>query len=331
MWQEGTFDEEVLAEGTVSTLQSYETILASKWEYQQSDPFYDWKCQLCGTTDQDALQEGSTWFVCTNCGCCQTHLGIHMDDTVYDKIKDNDISRVLPVKRDGEGKVLRDKVSYGFKYRRRYKREFYYRERLAQWVCEEPILKKHILEKFDMLLWSGIYGSQRFLTRGSVFQMCKDNKMCKYKENWKSILKYLTEKDMYKAVPRELLYDCATRFNAISKMFDKIPKHEMNNYLKGSKGKNRHHILHVNYIHRKILESYGIYEYHREFPLLRTPSKIHALDDIMQKICNNLDINFTRTAVVLPPKCKNRFKKKPLINSFSVYPISVINNNNNNV
>ena len=67
-----------------------------------------------------------------------------------------------------------------------------------------------------------------------------------------------------------------------------------------------------------------IYVYHREFPLLRTPSKVHtyiyvylvnqiqvhALDDVMQIITKEMGLPFMRTAVLLPPKCKSRFKRK---------------------
>lgn len=143
--------------------------------------------------------------------------------------------------------------------------------------------------------------------------MCKDNKLCKYKENWKSVLKFLKDgKDVYPQPDPALLDECAALFKLISKRFDKMSKVVLGNFLKGSKGKSRHHILHVNYLHRKILEILGIYDYHREFPLLRTPAKIHALDDVMQQICQDLQLPFKRTAVILPPKCKNRFKKKPV-------------------
>jgi hypothetical protein len=310
-------DYEVIAWGTVDPV-DFEALMQQR--IQEADIFNSWKCCNCGTDDINQLEEGPTWFVCLVCGACQQNMGVHM---VFDPPAEElpkGLSHFVAPKRDRNGKIIKARVCYGGAVRRRYKREFYYRERLAQWMCTEPPLKPRITEKFLYLLWSGAYGSKRHLSRGSVLQMCKDNQLCKYKENWKSILRYLRDEEtrpLENKPDAEILDECARLFSVISRRFDEMPKSEMGKFLHGSKGKNRHHILHVNYIHRKILETMDIYDYHREFPLLRTPSKIHALDDVMQVICKELDLPFTRTAVVLPPKCKNRFKKKAS-HSFSV-------------
>jgi hypothetical protein len=306
MWQDGDYNKEV-----------YDQLLTKQWEQQVQDPFADWKCTNCGISDQTYLEEGHAWFVCTNCNCCQLHLGVHLVAPSAPEAEQRRGSSsasatiaVATTKKDSEGQVIKGKISFGVGSRRRYKREFYYRERIAQWQCAEPPLKKKVMQKFLVFFWSGKYGSQKYISRGDVLQMCKDNKLCKYKENWKSILKYLKERDTYPEPNQSLIDTCTAAFASISRKFDRLNKKDMSRFLKGSKGKYRHHILHLNYVHRKILEAHGIYDFHREFPLLRTPAKVHALDDVMQEICSDLQIPFTRTAVILPPKCKYRFKNK---------------------
>lgn len=181
-------------------------------------------------------------------------------------------------------------------------------------TCTEPALryrtKNHFWELFD----TGNYGGRLQLTKGVIMRMCKENKLCRYKENWKSILNMLREghSPTYDAVqPNPVTIDMAvTLFKRISRRFDELDKKEMALYLRGSKGMLRHHMLHFNYVHRKIMELMGIYEFHREFPLLRTPAKIHALDDVMQLIFRSYGMQFQRTAVVQPPKCKTRSKRR---------------------
>lgn len=282
------------------------------------DCFNNWRCKGCGTEDQTLLEQGDVWWICINCGTVQPHLGRSVgypNPVGFMDIKD--CSAYTAPKRDPRsGCVIKGKRSFGLGVRRRYKREFYYRERLMQWVCSEPPLKKAVLEKFEELCDSGVYGSRRYLTKGDVLQMCKDAKLCKFKENWKTLLKYLKEGEdevySYYQPDSQLLEQCAVAFSTISRRFDQLAPSLMQKFIKGSKGKKRHHILHTNYIHRKILESLGFTEFNREFPLLRTPSKVHALEDVMQIIAQEMGMKFSRSAVMCVPKCKNRFKKMNL-------------------
>lgn len=49
----------------------------------------------------------------------------------------------------------------------------------------------------------------------------------------------------------------------------------------------RHNIMQFNYLFRKMCEGVdgGIMTYHAELPLVKSPAKLHALDDVMQQIC----------------------------------------------
>lgn len=277
---------------------------------QEVTIFDEWRCQECGSEDPADLEETDAFHVCRNCGVVQKSLGLVVRDPVPDDDVDQgcQVSYYAKIKKDKEGNTIRPKYSYGTELRHRYKRPFYYRERLNQWLCQESPLSNAVLKRFEELLESGEYGSRRQVSRGTVYQMCKDHKLCKYKENWKTIVYHLRQKSPPQ-IKTELVDYCSIMFDRISKRFDGITQREMALYLKGSKGKPRHHMLHVNYVHRKILEVRGITEYHREFPLLRTPSKVHALDDVMQIIARQTNMPFTRTPVVVIPKIKHRKKR----------------------
>ena len=181
-------------------------------------------------------------------------------------------------------------------------------------TCTEPVLKAGVLKKFRDLVDSGRYGYRKQLTMGSIMRICKENKLCRFKENWKSLLNTLREDrspayDYYRPWPA-LLEFCGVMFKRFSRRFDELDKGKVALYLKGSKGMPRHHMLHLNHVHRKILELEDCYDFHREFPLLRTPAKIHALDDVVKLVCEATGMPFRRTAVIQPPKCKARNKKR---------------------
>jgi hypothetical protein len=302
------FSEQVLEEGLVdNSIKDYESWVKENGSNTMET---DWCCAGCGCRDITCLEEAGAFIVCINCGRCQNKRSILSEVYAPTAVcASARISTIPPVKKNADGTLLRP--IYGSGLRRRYRREFYYRERISQWMCVEPKIPDGVMDAFENAVESGDYGWRGYVTRGTVMQMCKDMKLCKYKENWKSILSNLNPpayEQSYELGPEQMEYMTDT-FSRISKMFDSLDKKAVSKFLKGSKGKDRHHILHVNYVHRKILESMGEYRFHHEFPLLRTPAKIHALDDVMQIICRELNMTFTRTAVVVPPKCRSRFKK----------------------
>jgi hypothetical protein len=219
-------------------------------------------------------------------------------------------------KRKKDGSLAGCRASEGCENSRRYRAIFHFRERMALWSCDEPaIVDPFIISKFKQAFKSGRFGPRSRLTRGGVMWMCRDLGLCKYKECWKTILKVLTRSRPNLPDP-ELVDACISRFNRISDVFD-ARSGEISFPLKGARGQKRHNICHLNYTIRKILESYGNWEWAREFPLLRTPSKIHALDDAMKTIMQKLGFDFQRTAVIAIPKCKSKKKKKKVKCVFS--------------
>lgn len=187
---------------------------------------------------------------------------------------------------------------------RRYQRPFYYKERMQQWCCQEPKLDEDLLDSMVHEMESGRFGPQNDLSRGDIFLMLRENGWSKYKENWKTILRAASGRDL-RFPDDELVEKCTRLYHLISRMLEKVF-----HLLCGSKGKPRKNMMHVNYVHRKILESQGILEWHREFPLLRTPTKVAELDDAAEEIFHKIGIPFTRTAIVLIPKCRQKIKRR---------------------
>ena len=238
-------------------------------EYDENSWIYqEFVCKLCGITGDDHLQQGRADWICDICGCCY---GKIISDEAPKRYKDEvtglprSLSFHRAKKKDKNGNVIPGKISYGCQDRR-YKPTFHYKERLEQWQCLEPTIPDPtVLPTFRAALATGRYGQPRDVTRGTVMQMCRELKrcdlskppeqwksMCRYKENWKTILFYLRgEKPAYKDLPRgELLDYCKRKFKIISGSFLNC-----SGPLKGARGKNRHNICHINYTHRKILES----------------------------------------------------------------------------
>lgn len=266
---------------------------------------------------EEYLVESGGEYVCKDCGW-STGCRVLLDEFDYDRdIKEatyynkHNLNSKLFAK-TGPFAIRKNVICYGMSgidEFRRYKRECYYRERLAQWTCTEP-LNEGIVRYIKQIADTGLYGWKKQFTRATIMRICKDYKLCKYKENWKHILYAVCERPYPPMPDCELLEFCMTKFKLISDKFDKIPASEMALYLKGTKGKNRHHIIHVNYVHRKILEIRDIYTWHDEFPLLRTPLKIKALDDVMEIIMKQLNLPFHRTSLLQIPKCRVRFRNK---------------------
>lgn len=272
------------------------------YTYLNDDHFH---CKNCSIDGDEHLVEGPAFWTCDNCGACYDHV-VEASGCVYMDEDIPGVSYYTKQKKRKDGSVIKAKISYGLQQKRRYKRIFHYKERLAQWNCTEPkIVDKTILPRFEKALESGRYGSAKFLSHGHIMQMCKDLRLCRYKENWKTILYFLNRKQP--PLPEvELERACIRIFKLINRAFPFVVEQRL---LKGGRGKTRHNICHLNYTHRKILEAMGNSDWHREFPLLRTPSKIHALDDAMEIIMKQNSLPFTRTAVVAIPKMRTKRRK----------------------
>lgn len=173
-----------------ANLESYEDYLQGIWasEAKEVASSCNWSCSWCGTTDPHNLEDTDYRPVCMACGAVQSSMGVRTASALPPQARGAGSTLYQARKKDKDGRVIPGRVCYGTGPRRRYKREFYYRERLAQWTCDEPALKTEIMDRFYCMLWSGSYGCYRFLTKGDVLQMCKDSKLCKCTFIWNSYL-----------------------------------------------------------------------------------------------------------------------------------------------
>jgi len=293
----------------------------SKREYDNStirtqlalDNVEEFVCKNCGIIGDENIEMGPAFWTCINCGLCygQVISEEYLPWQCVRRTSDNNgwSAPVSTLKRDRDGRVIKPFASSGCDPDRRYVSTMHYKERLAQWQCKEPeILDASVIPRFQEALRSGKYGTRKECHRGTVMWMCRELKLCKYKECWKTILWDITKKSLT-LPPDSLVEDCLRTFKMLLKRFNANVQ-DTAFPLRGARGKPRHNVMHLNYTHRKILEGLGHWEYHREFPLLRTPSKIHALDDAMEPIAREIGLPFVRTPVVVIPRCKVKTKSR---------------------
>jgi len=220
-----------------------------------------------------------------------------------------------PARRYDTGIGPRTKASTGTDIRGKYRRTFHYAERMEQWCCRDPEVPRVDFFVIKMeARKSSIYPKLEYFTMADVFRVLRAVHMTRYKENWKTLLWRIT--GTKPDIPDQSLVEaCEERYSRISRNLSMVtePGHFGSDPLiLGAKGKRRKNMLHLNYIHRKIMESFGVYSWHHEFPLLKNSRKIVDLDRATSALFSTLDIPFSYSVYLTFPKCriKIRCKKK---------------------
>ena len=190
----------------------------------------------------------------------------------------------------------------------RYKPRFHLNERISQWGMDDPVLPKNILEWLLEKAQSGNYGPIENFRRGTVLKLLKDCGQIKYREKWKSILHKINPTLPLSFPPYQLVDYIQVHFSRMLEEFYQL-KHTMprsiTKTIKGeTKTRVRHNFISFNYCIRKIMESLDIYQWHDEFPVPISTSKLLALDNIMEVICAKLQFPFTRSVLIKRPKFK---------------------------
>lgn len=194
----------------------------------------------------------------------------------------------------------------------RYRPIFHWNERIAQLQMADPPLPPHVLGKIVNAAISGKYGPAESFTRASVVSILRDLRLNAYRERWKSILADLNPSCGAVTVAPEVLEEAGRLHRLILDEFFRL-KSEMPKSVIRANGKcvarERHNVLPFNYEFRKIMEVFGIYDFHAELPLLRSVHKLKALDDVTEKIFKRLNLPFARTAIIKRPKIRRCRKK----------------------
>lgn len=132
--------------------------------------------------------------------------------------------------------------------------------------------------------------------------------MNSYRERWRSILYDLNGKERL-LIPPDILQKAEAIHRRIEPVFQEL-KDKMPPSIAREGGrvveKKRHNVLPFNYEFRKIMESMDIYDFHFDLPLLRSPSKLRALDNITRPIFKRLGLKFVPTVIMKRPKIHKR-------------------------
>lgn len=204
----------------------------------------------------------------------------------------------------------------------RYKEKFHFNERVSQWMCKDPRIPDSDWNRIQAAADSGKYGRKEDFSRATVIIITRDLKLQKYRERWKTILCRLSPmfRDFWledeEMTPEPSFLEWAKfQFNEFVTQFY-LRRNEMPNSLTRTKKgnaavvlrRNRHNFISYNYIFRQLLLMYGDLTHNEEFPLPRSHTKLHALDDVMENMCLDLGIesDFQRSAVIKRPKLKRK-------------------------
>jgi hypothetical protein len=191
----------------------------------------------------------------------------------------------------------------------RYKQKFHHNERVSQWLMHDPSIPKHDWERLEGEALSGRYGPAEGLTRSSVILITRALGLQKYRERWKSILYKLNPTFTPTTPPLSFLAWSDQTFPQLVFAFNSqfrftMPQSVMRDKKGVTSTKPRHNFPSYNYTQRKLLEMKGIWDFHHEFPVPRSHTKLHALDDVFAQICSSLGLPFQRSAVIKIPKFK---------------------------
>ena len=182
-----------------------------------------------------------------------------------------------------------------------YLRIYHWHERMRFWCMSGPPIPDNHFNRICNKLkgFTGIY------TREVIESACTQAGLKIYRERWKSLLHIFNGPLAVSKIPSpELVGYMCEMFIKLEEPFDKFVKTSMpvskkrNRYVRF-----RHNFINYNYVAIKILESIEVYEFHDEFPQLKTDTKISALDDAMEIMCKHIGMPFRRS--LEPPAKKH--------------------------
>jgi hypothetical protein len=205
-------------------------------------------------------------------------------------------------------------ISFGprVQLRGRYRERFHFNERIAQWSMADPPIPDVVWERLEAEADSGEYGSREDFTRATVIRMLRILGLETYRERWKTVLGRLTQKEL-PSPPANLLLWMEEIFERVVVAFRQYRDTMPMSMAKGKDGelklRERHNFPSYNYVKRKMLEARGIYDYHQEFPIPRSHLKLHALDDVFEKMAEYTAMPFERSVVIKRPKLKRNNRK----------------------
>lgn len=269
-------------------------------------------CRSCGVGMWLLTREGDR--VCEHCGMCDnSYQALYTTMDFEDSPKYSTVPRKINWK-NIPTYIRRAALSTGGT-RGRYRPKFHYNERIAQWLMGEPEVPEDAWKRLVEEAKTGKYGPPRDFTRATISMITRACGLQKYRERWKTILKRFGSHYQFAPEPHNSLVDWLETYfqhtvNAFHQFKDEMPRSVFREKNGKVRTRQRHNVLNYNYIHRKLLEARGVYDYHTEFPVPRSVNKLHTLDRIMEKICQRIEIKFRRSVVIKRPKLSQNFLSK---------------------
>lgn len=216
-------------------------------------------------------------------------------------------------------------VLRGLESKGRYQLVFHYNERISQMLGTDPPLPEVVLKRILKEADSGRFGPRGDFTRSTVIDLLrylnkryprgiiepsnpkKSYRFIVYRERWKSILNILRGQPWPWKLSYDLLDTLQAMHREVRRQFFSFKKTMPLSLLrKGTAvvSQIRHNFIPFNYILRKLLENLGIWDFHWELPIVRSPAKLRVLDDVTEKIFQNIGLGFRRTIPIQRPKLR---------------------------
>ena len=268
-------------------------------------------CEQCGESTYFSVSDDG-FNVCCECGFVEPHYSLLVSNPWETSIawKESQseettlLSGDFPLKK---GRWWRTSKGSG---KGRYKPIFHWNERIAQMCLMDPEIPPKILEGVYNETLTLRYGSPEDFTRADVVMILRSLGRDSFRERWKSILRLLNPHFKMVFPSSEFLEIVEKGYMMIEDRFGDL-KHTMpKSVIRKSTGKviyqERHNSIPFNYLFRKICEAFGVWDFHQELPLLRSPTKLHHLDDIASKLFPMVGYKFTRTPIIKRPKMKKK-------------------------
>jgi hypothetical protein len=204
-------------------------------------------------------------------------------------------------------------ASKGTESKTRYKPIFHWNERIAQLCMTDPAIPETHLVEIKEEIDTGEYGETEDISRATVSTILHNLTLDKYRERWKTLVHHFNPSTQMLVPMPEFLNHVEIIYQAMETQFFYL-KHTMpQSLIRKRMGQSlvshhqcRHNIIPFNYLFRKIMEAFDIWDFHFELPLLRSTAKLHHLDDITEMITKSTGLKFSRTPVIKRPKIKKK-------------------------
>jgi len=273
------------------------------------------RCEACGNCDRSEFVEKDGFYVCPECGVVDARDRPYGDDAPEHFLLGCTVAHHQDYVPEAHRVVVNGVRCYevrtdGVQSKGRYRPIFHWNERVAQFQGTDPALPDFVNDQIiaELQRNPGEYGPLDSFSRATVVRLLRKLELNSYRERWRSILYDLSKKERL-LIPLEILRKAEAIHRKIEPLFQQS-KDQMPASVSRVDGrvveKKRHNVLPFNYEFRKIMESMDIYDFHFDLPLLRSPSKLRALDAITRPIFKKLGLKFVPTVIMKRPKIHKR-------------------------